>query len=90
MSKQDAASAAADAVADLIKKIGLPTRLSELGHCRGRDRHDRAGCHDRDPHARQSAQVYGGAHRWSHQGGLLIVFEYMGHGASQEVYVEVS
>jgi alcohol dehydrogenase len=31
MSKQDAASAAADAVADLVKKIGLPTRLSELG-----------------------------------------------------------
>jgi lactaldehyde reductase len=31
MSKQDAAGAAADAVADLIKKIGLPTRLSKLG-----------------------------------------------------------
>lgn len=31
MSKQEAASTAADAVADLIKRIGLPTRLSELG-----------------------------------------------------------
>jgi alcohol dehydrogenase class IV len=30
MSKVDAASAAADAVADLIKKIGLPTRMRDL------------------------------------------------------------
>ena len=30
MSKLDAASAAADAVADLIKKIGLPTRMRDL------------------------------------------------------------
>lgn len=31
MPKQKAASAAADAVADLMKKIGLPTRLGDLG-----------------------------------------------------------